>query len=81
MPGSHEAGTPHRVILELIATSHYGSGCALRRITRAVVFSIREFSVNGRYRCERCLRVDALAPSPAEIALLRPRAMPAILAG
>ena len=42
--GSHAAGTPHRVILELTATSHHDSGCALRRITGVVVFSIREFA-------------------------------------
>ena len=42
--GSHAAGAPHRVILELIATSHHDSGCALRRITRVVVYSIREFA-------------------------------------
>ena len=41
---SHAAGAPHRVILELIATSHHDSGCALRRITRVVVYSIREFA-------------------------------------
>ena len=41
---SADVGTPHRVILELTATSHHDSGCALRRITGVVVFSIREFA-------------------------------------
>ncbi len=45
---------PHRVILELTATSR-DSGCALRRITRVVVFSVRNSFVSGRYHRRSCL--------------------------
>ena len=40
------AGTLRRVNLELIATSHNGPGYALGRITRTIVFSIREYGLH-----------------------------------